>query len=258
MDQNLEMTDQSLAASTAAPPPAVPDKSAEVPAESPYLKAFGPDIGVIEHELTEKTVTIGRSDEADLRLPDQKVSRRHATVTFSEGKYTLEDGGSKSGTKVNRKAIKSHVLSHGDSIQIGSYVMQYRTHQALPGATAAAKKAKSLLHSQFSLLPSGIQLRFRTLATGPGEVFASGDTLRIGQSGLLVPVSTSPGDCACLELHLRWSGERLKRYLGEIVGVIEEESTHWMCVKLHTVSRELYESTVNSGPPGEWVEVVSS
>ena len=258
MDQNLEMTHQSLTAPTAGPEPDTLENSDESSPQNPYLKVFGPDIGVIEYELSDKTVTIGRAEQADIRLPDPKVSRAHAKVTCSEGKYTLQDVGSKSGIKVNRKDIQNHVLSHGDSAQIGSYVLQYRTHPALPGAAAAAKRAKLLLHSQFSLLPSGIQLRFRTLAVGPQELFESGDTLRIGQSGLLIPVSTPPGDCTCLELQLSWFGGRSKRYLGEVVGVIEEESTHWMCVKLHTVSRDVYETTVNSGQPGEWVDVVST
>ena len=226
--------------------------------QRPYLKTFGPDIGVIEFELSDKTVTIGRAAEADVRLPDPMVSRTHARVTCSEGKYTLEDVGSSGGTTVNRKPIQSHLLNHGDSARIGPYVLQYRCHQALPGAAAAAEHAKRLLHSQFSVLPSGIQLQYRTLETAPEVIFQSGDTLRIGQAGLLIPTATPPGDCACLELGLSWSGGRTKQYLGEIVGVIEEESTHWMCVKLHTVSQEKYRKTVDAGQPGKWVDVAST
>lgn len=258
MRQNSEVTQRSLTAPTAGPEPDAVDKSVESSLQAPYLKVFGPDIGVIEFKLSDKTITIGRADEADIHLPDPKVSRAHARVTCSEGKYTLEDAGSRSGITVNRERIQAHVLSHGDSAQIGSYVLQYRTHAALPGAAAAAKRAKLLLHSQFSVLPSGIRLRFRALEVGPQEIFESGDTLRIGQSGLLVPTATPPGDCTCLEVQLHWSGGRNKRYLGEVVGVIEEASTHWMCVKLHTVSRDVYETTVNSGEHGEWVDVVST
>ncbi len=236
----------------ATPAPGAPSQ------QRPYLKAFGPDIGVIELELSDKTVTIGRAAEADVRLPDPKVSRAHARVTCSEGEYTLEDVGSSGGTTVNRKPIQSHLLAHGDSARIGPYILQYRTHQTLPGAAAAAEQAKRLLHCQFSVLPSGIQLQYRTLETAPDVIFRSGDTLRIGQAGLLIPMATPPGDCACLELGLSWSGGRTKQYLGEIVGVIEEESTHWMCVKLHTVSKDMYRKTVDVGHAGEWVDVVST
>ncbi len=108
------------------------------------------------------------------------------------------------------------------------------------------------------MLPAGIQLRFRPLEKAPQEIFESGDTLRIGQSGLLVPADTPLDDCACLELQVSWSGGRNKRYLGELVGMIEEESTKWMCVKLHTVSREVYEATVEGGCPKDWIDVVAT
>ena len=98
MDQSPEMTHQSLTAPAAGPEPDAPEKSDGSSSQSPYLKVFGPDIGVIEYELSDKTVTIGRAEQADIRLPDPKVSRAHARVTCSEGKYTLQDVGSKSGT----------------------------------------------------------------------------------------------------------------------------------------------------------------
>ena len=50
--------------------------------------------------------------------------------------------------------------------------------------------------------------------------------------------------------------DKSKRYLGEIVGVIEEQSMHWTCVKLHTVSSEAHQATVDGGQPGPWVEAV--
>lgn len=234
------------------------DKNVEPPACNPYLNVFGADIGVIEFELSDKTVNIGRAEQADIRLPDPRVSRAHAKITYSQGKYLLEDVGSNSGTTVNRKGIQSHTLNHGDSAEIGSYVVQFRTHRALPGAAAAAKRAQLLLQSQFSVLPSGMRLRFRELEVAAGDLFESGDTLRIGQSGLLIPMPEPPGDCTCLDLHLSWSGGRSKRYLGEVVGVIEEESTHWICVKLHTVSREVHQATVEGGQPGQWLDVVST
>ena len=45
------------------------DKTVDSPACNPYLKVFGTDSGVIEFELSDKTVTIGRDERADIRLP---------------------------------------------------------------------------------------------------------------------------------------------------------------------------------------------
>ena len=244
----------------ASAPPSKPEetgdeRNGEECSQRPYLKTFGPDIGVAEFELSDKPVTVGRAEEADIRFPDPRVSRAHARITCHDGQYTIEDVGSSAGTKVNRKPVQTHVLQHGDTAQIGEYVLQFRTHHELPGAAAAAQRAKLLTRSDFTLLPSGIQLRYRQLQTAPEEIFAAGDTLRIGQSGLLVPRSDSPGDCVCLEVHLLWGSGRTACYLGEVVGVIEEASTYWMCVKLHRVSKQVYESTTGSGEPGPWVDV---
>ena len=164
--------------------------------------------------------------------------------------------GSSHGTIVNRQRVSTHDLTHGDSVQIGAYVIQFRTHHPLPGAAAAAERAKRLLHGQFSTLPSGIRCQYRTLEVAPQAIFQSGDTLRIGQSGLLIPTSAPPDDGACLDVLLAWSSDRKKQYLGEIVGVLEEQSMHWTCVKLHTVSSEVHQATVDGGQPGPWVEAI--
>ena len=221
----------------------------------PYLKAFGPDIGVVEQVLTDQPIAIGRADASDMLLPDQRVSRAHARVTFEGGQYVLEDVGSSSGTIVNRTSVERHVLSHGDRVQIGPYVLEFRTHPAQPGAQAAAARAKRMLQADYSVLPSGIRLRYRTTGTMPDAIFRTGDTLRIGQGGLLVPADTPPGDCMCLEVELAWARGKTKSYLGEVVGVIQEEGVDWMCVKLHTVSKQTYASTVDEAEAGPWVEV---
>lgn len=44
------------------------------------------------------TLTLGRDDVAGLPLPDEKVSRQHAELVFSNGRFTLTDLGSRNGT----------------------------------------------------------------------------------------------------------------------------------------------------------------
>jgi hypothetical protein len=61
----------------------------------------------------------------------------------------------------------------------------------------------------------------------------------------------------CLELDVLWPNQTRAQYLGEIVGVILEESTHWMCVKFHTVSEETHDSIVQGSRPGPWISVAS-
>jgi hypothetical protein len=234
------------------------DNHTSNPQQHPYLRVFGPDIGVFEHELPRGNTTVGRSERADIRLRNVNVSRYHARITHSDNRYTFEDTGSTRGTEVNRQRVQTHALRHGDTIQIGLYTLQFRTHHAVPGARAAATRAKLLLQSEFCLLPSTMRLRFRTLELAPQNVFRSGDTLRIGHGGLLIPTPTRPDDAACLELHLSWPSDVSKRYLGEIMGAIEEARTHWMCVKLHTVPGSVQQAIVERGQPGPWIDVIAT
>jgi hypothetical protein len=250
------------------PPPAGPaaDMDVEIDASQqgdrpgaarPYLQVFGPDTGVFEYCLPYGSVTIGRSDHADIWLPHHTVSRVHATITLDNNEYILEDANSNYGTTVNNKRVEAHILRHGDSIQISFYVLQFRTHPALPGATEAAARARVLLRSKFCLLPSTMRLRYRTLEVAPREIFRPGDTLRIGHGGLLLPATIVPS-VVCLELHLVWPNDHYKRYLGEIMGVIPQGSADWMCVKLHSVAKEVHDVVVSAVPCGPWVEVPST
>jgi pSer/pThr/pTyr-binding forkhead associated (FHA) protein len=61
--------------------------------------------------------------------PEAKVSRRHARITFNEGKYFLEDLGSTNGTFVNRGKRLSpgtrQPLNDGDEIIVGKTFLRF-------------------------------------------------------------------------------------------------------------------------------------
>ncbi len=64
---------------------------------------------------------IGRSDDAEVQILDDGVSRKHAEVHFKEdGTYFLRDLGSKNGTFVNGKPCTEDPLQEGDKIQLGA------------------------------------------------------------------------------------------------------------------------------------------
>ncbi|MFQ5936273.1 MAG: GGDEF domain-containing protein [Acidiferrobacterales bacterium] len=90
--------------------------------EEPYLiiLAGGP-VGMMHKLRASGTTVIGRGLDADLRLEDEGVSRRHAQIVASEdGDPILEDLGSANGTFVNGAQIEKHTLKDGDKIQVGS------------------------------------------------------------------------------------------------------------------------------------------
>jgi ABC transport system ATP-binding/permease protein len=80
-------------------------------------------------ELTNYPVELGReigNRYEAIELNSPMVSRRHASITREAQGYILHDH-STNGTYVNKQRInRSHHLSNGDSIQIGSFVLLFR------------------------------------------------------------------------------------------------------------------------------------
>jgi DNA-binding winged helix-turn-helix (wHTH) protein len=85
---------------------------------------------------------IGRDDAAALWIDDDLVSRRHAQIVIDEKGAVLEDLGSKNGTRLRGKRIRSPArLADEDIITIGPASMIFRVlHQT--GSTASASPFK--------------------------------------------------------------------------------------------------------------------
>jgi ABC-type multidrug transport system ATPase subunit/pSer/pThr/pTyr-binding forkhead associated (FHA) protein len=76
-----------------------------------------------EFELTRSEIVIGREDDADLTVPSQAVSRRHARLMREGGGYVVEDLGSSNGTYINGQKLSGrHALKSGDQIRLGRAV----------------------------------------------------------------------------------------------------------------------------------------
>ncbi|MBA3451539.1 MAG: GGDEF domain-containing protein [Deltaproteobacteria bacterium] len=70
--------------------------------------------------LEKNEAMIGRDVDADIRLEDAGISRRHARIqNAGEGRYVLEDLGSSNGTYIGGKPVRRHELTTGDRIQFG-------------------------------------------------------------------------------------------------------------------------------------------
>ena len=67
---------------------------------------------------------IGRSNEADLTLGDAGASRKHAVIEENEGRVSVRDLDSLNGIFVNDHFTKEFVLQDGDTITIGSHIIQ--------------------------------------------------------------------------------------------------------------------------------------
>ncbi len=83
-----------------------------------------------EYTLDKPEMTIGRAPSSDILLSKDKLtSRRHATVRYENGHYTLRDERSANGTFVNGQQIDEMVprmLQDGDRIGIGEHELIFR------------------------------------------------------------------------------------------------------------------------------------
>ncbi len=71
-------------------------------------------------ELARPDMIVGRHSSADVRLALPDVSRRHCRFVFSDRQWEVFDLNSLNGIFVNGARLQEAVLSHGDTVRIGS------------------------------------------------------------------------------------------------------------------------------------------
>jgi len=76
-------------------------------------------------ELGPERVTIGRTSDNDLVLPDPAVSKEHAAIEFIGGEYYVVDLGSQNGIFVNNEKVTKRKLKYWDEIQIHNFVIKF-------------------------------------------------------------------------------------------------------------------------------------
>lgn len=83
----------------------------------------GPQAGD-QISLSDSSIFIGRSDEADVTIDDQAASRKHAEIVFRGGTHTVIDN-STNGTFVNDEPATEHALQIGDEVLLGDTKLKY-------------------------------------------------------------------------------------------------------------------------------------
>ncbi|MEY4417671.1 MAG: hypothetical protein RIQ88_109 [Actinomycetota bacterium] len=80
----------------------------------------GPNAGA-RFLLDADLITVGRHPNADVFLDDVTVSRRHAEIKRSNGKFTIVDLASLNGTYYQGHRVESQELADESELQIGKY-----------------------------------------------------------------------------------------------------------------------------------------
>ena len=93
----------------------------------------------LDFELPTRPVMIGRTPQADLQIPNEKISRIHCAIRCEGGVYFIKDLGSSNGTWVNNERIQEAHLRFGDNIQVGNILL---TFSATPRGQPTSKLPK--------------------------------------------------------------------------------------------------------------------
>jgi hypothetical protein len=131
----VALLDERARRRTVRPLGAAPGRYLELPGED------GPLLFALEHDVTH----IGRGLGADLRLDDERVSRRHAIVAARGERVVLLDDRSLHGTFVNGRRVERAELSDGDVIHLGPVLLGYvDTRPSTPGGPGWASANPSV------------------------------------------------------------------------------------------------------------------
>jgi pSer/pThr/pTyr-binding forkhead associated (FHA) protein len=94
--------------------------------------------------INKPTFSIGRRSSNDLVLIGNDISREHAEIVETNGRYIVRDRGSSGGTLINGGAITERPLEHGDRISIGrtsGTELVFLVHEASDSAISGASVA---------------------------------------------------------------------------------------------------------------------
>jgi pSer/pThr/pTyr-binding forkhead associated (FHA) protein len=73
----------------------------------------------VEFPLEKKVLTVGRDEEADVRVDEPLVSRAHARLEPRAEAWFVIDLGSTNLTRVNGDVVSERELHHGDDVRFG-------------------------------------------------------------------------------------------------------------------------------------------
>jgi serine phosphatase RsbU (regulator of sigma subunit)/pSer/pThr/pTyr-binding forkhead associated (FHA) protein len=91
--------------------------------------------------------TIGRLDNADVRVNSEQVSRRHARIEFNGTNWSISDTSSKLGTFVNRTKIEPNQpvpVRDGDILRLGPVELAVQVEASNAGAKSARQTSLAL------------------------------------------------------------------------------------------------------------------
>ena len=77
------------------------------------------------------TISVGKGEEADLRLVSEYISKKHCCLHQIDGGWAVKDLNSANGVYVNGEKVTERYLKYGDMIQIADQCLIFVTIRSL-------------------------------------------------------------------------------------------------------------------------------
>ncbi|VAX38031.1 hypothetical protein MNBD_PLANCTO02-2691 [hydrothermal vent metagenome] len=100
-------------------------------------------------------ITIGREDDNDVRLNDERVSRFHVKIQEDSGRLILTDLQSTNGTQVNGHPVQMRVLQVGDQLLIGRCLVLFGSAEEITNRAIERRQQEDSNPSDPTLSVSG-------------------------------------------------------------------------------------------------------
>jgi DNA-binding NtrC family response regulator len=122
------------------------DAPLQLPPAAFHLLIMGPDLFLAQALPKNGAMSIGRADNADIRITDPLASRLHARLHVTDGLFEIEDIGS-----INRTKVRDVALAHGERVAVlpGEAVTIGSTILMVQETRAAARNRRVWPHTHF-------------------------------------------------------------------------------------------------------------
>ncbi len=198
----------------------------------PHFIVEQPEVPSTTVPIGNAETSFGRSEENNVVLVADEVSRHHAKVVVRDGSCILLDLGSLNGTYVNRQRVKERVLTHMDEVWFGSKCRlifwndsdMTRDKDATSESDSALQRDMARIRQEVedvgsSMTRIGQRTKKQTETTGKAHV-SDDDVVKMGRAyrRLAALYRTSQVMASGFDLHTR-----LAQLLDVVIDVMEAE-----------------------------------
>ena len=125
--------------------------------------------------LTEDKISLGRSADNDVYVPDPFCSGRHAFIYPTESGYVIRDNSSKNGTFLNGKKVSAETeLRKGDEILIGStrvfFDKEVSTNVEVLETPSTSANVNTIVHLKEILKEDDVETTIKATASTPFDL----------------------------------------------------------------------------------------